>query len=258
MFRSAIVALALAVTSFASAQEPSAAVDLTPSPDAITIAPGLSWVPLRSGTGANPAPDGYVKLRYTIRKSDGKVMEDVPAGQARVMAVARMMPGWRAVVQTMAVGERRRAWISSEHGDGKIPAGTSLIIDTELVELVDGPKTPSDLTAPPADAIVTKSGLAMKVLREPTGALSPKRRSTVRVHYSGWTTEGRLFDSSVLRNTPAEFRLDQVIAGWTEGMQQMKEGEIRRFWIPAKLAYADDPSKPQGMLVFDIELIAVK
>ena len=67
-----------------------------------------------------------------------------------------------------------------------------------------------------------------------------------------------MIDSSIPRGTPSEFRLDQVIKGWTEGLQLMVAGEKRRFWIPAKLAYASDPRKPQGMLVFDIELLAIK
>ena len=70
--------------------------------------------------------------------------------------------------------------------------------------------------------------------------------------------EARLFDSTLLRGKPAEFPLDKVIAGWTEGLQMMTAGEIRRFWVPAKLAYANDPDKPQGMLVFDIELVEIR
>jgi peptidylprolyl isomerase len=78
----------------------------------------------------------------------------------------------------------------------------------------------------------------------------------VTVHYTGWTTDGKMFDSSVARGEPATFRLDQVIPGWTEGLQMMVEGEKRRFWIPARLAY-EGQAGPQGMLVFDIELIRI-
>jgi peptidylprolyl isomerase len=80
----------------------------------------------------------------------------------------------------------------------------------------------------------------------------------VAVHYSGWTTDGRMFDSSVLRGDPAEFSLEAVIKGWTEGLQLMVPGEKTRFWIPAKLAYPNDKTKPQGMLVFDVELVAIR
>ena len=77
------------------------------------------------------------------------------------------------------------------------------------------------------------------------------------VHYTGWTPSGRTVDSSVSRGQPSTFRLDQVIDGWTEGVQLMVEGEKRRFWIPGNLAYDGAPGRPQGLLVFDIELIKI-
>lgn len=77
------------------------------------------------------------------------------------------------------------------------------------------------------------------------------------MHYTGWTTDGKMFDSSVARGQPATFSLDGVISGWTEGVQMMVVGEKRRFWIPAKLAYEGKEGRPQGMLVFDIELIKI-
>ena len=91
------------------------------------------------------------------------------------------------------------------------------------------------------------------------GTRYPRPNSQVTVHYTGWTTDGLSFDSSVSRGEPATFALNQVIAGWTEGLQMMVEGEKRRFWIPAELAYANSsrPGAPQGLLVFDIELISI-
>jgi peptidylprolyl isomerase len=123
---------------------------------------------------------------------------------------------------------------------------------------------PPDVAAPPADAIKTPSGLASKVLQIGFSNVRPSVRSTVRVNYTGWTPDGKMFDSSVVRGEPAEFPLTQVIAGWTEGVQLMVVGEKRRFWIPGALAYDNIPDtpgippNPKGMLVFDIELLAVK
>lgn len=259
--------LALSFLAFASVlvgqskvAKPPAPADLNDPPaDAQRLTDGLVMRQLSAPTGTQtPAAGDLLRLRYSIWKSDGSVLEFIPQERVAIMAFDRMMPGWKEAVSTMAIGERRRAWIPDSLGAKKIPDGQTLVIDTELVGIMAGPKTPADLTAPPADALKSKSGLAWVVLREPTGTKQPKRSSTVRVNYSGWTTDGRLFDSTLLRDQPAQFRLDGVIAGWTEGMQQMKEGEIRRFWIPAKLAYADDPSKPQGMLIFDVELLEVK
>ena len=123
---------------------------------------------------------------------------------------------------------------------------------------------PPDVAAPPTDASRTASGLASKVLQVGMSNVRPSLMSTVRVHYTGWTTDGKMFDSSVVRGEPAEFPVSQVIPGWTEGLQLMVVGEKRRFWIPGKLAYdsipdtAGAPPSPKGMLVFDVELIAVK
>ena len=117
---------------------------------------------------------------------------------------------------------------------------------------------PADVAAPPADATTTSSGLASKVLKPGTGTRHPGPTSRVRVHYSGWTTDGKMFDSSVARNEPISFGLNQVIRGWTEGVQAMVEGETRRLWIPEKLAYAGAHGAPKGMLVFDVELIKIE
>jgi peptidylprolyl isomerase len=116
---------------------------------------------------------------------------------------------------------------------------------------------PQDVAGPPADAVRTSSNLAYKVLQPGTGTRHPRPNSTVTVHYTGWTTDGKTFDSSVTRGQPTTFSLDQVIPGWTEGLQMMVEGEKRRFWIPSRLAYDGQAGQPQGMLVFDVELIRI-
>jgi FKBP-type peptidyl-prolyl cis-trans isomerase len=117
---------------------------------------------------------------------------------------------------------------------------------------------PPDVAAAPADALRSPTNLASKVLKAGTGTRHPRPNSRVTVHYTGWTTEGVTFDSSVTRGEPATFGLDEVIAGWTEGVQMMVEGEKRRFWIPGRLAYEGAPGRPQGTLVFDIELIRIE
>ena len=78
----------------------------------------------------------------------------------------------------------------------------------------------------------------------------------VTVHYTGWTTDGKMFDTSLERGQPISFPLTCVIEGWTEGVQLMTIGEKMRFWIPERLAYQG--KDPKGMLVFDVELIAIK
>ena len=117
---------------------------------------------------------------------------------------------------------------------------------------------PEDVAAPPADAETTASGLASKVIQAGTGSQNPEATSTVTVHYTGWHTNGEMFDSSITRGAPASFPLNRVIAGWTEGLQLMVPGEKRRFWIPEDLAYGGRSGYPAGLLVFDVELISIQ
>ena len=116
---------------------------------------------------------------------------------------------------------------------------------------------PPDVAAAPADAQRTPTNIAFKVLQPGAGTRHPRPNSQVTVHYTGWTTDGKTFDSSISKGQPATFGLDEVITGWTQGVQMMVEGEKRRFWIPGNLAYDGQPGRPQGMLVFDIELIRI-
>jgi peptidylprolyl isomerase len=116
---------------------------------------------------------------------------------------------------------------------------------------------PPDVKAAPKVAKKTRTGLAYKVLTPGTGKKHPAATSEVTVQYTGWTTDGKMFDSSVTRGMPATFPLDRVIAGWTEGLQLMVEGEKTRFWIPEDLAYRGK-RPPYGLLVFDVELLKIK
>ena len=131
----------------------------------------------------------------------------------------------------------------------------------ELLDITAGPKpppVPEDVKAAPASAKKTASGLAYRVLTPGSGTTHPTAASNVIVNYSGWTPDGKMFDSSITRGQPARFGLGGVIKGWTEGVQLLTKGEKARFWIPATLAYGDKPARPgapAGPLVFDIELV---
>ena len=111
---------------------------------------------------------------------------------------------------------------------------------------------------PPSDVLELPSGLRYKVLKSGDGTRNPTVRDKVVVHYSGWTKDGKLFDSSLKRGQPTRLGLKGVIKGWQEGVPLMVIGEKRRFWIPAKLAYADAPKGPRGELIFDIELLDIE
>ena len=249
-----------------------APADVAAAPaDAEKTASGLASKVLQPGTGKDhPAAEDTVKVHYTGWMTDGKMFDSsVTRGQPAEFPLDHVIKGWTEGLQLMVEGEKRRFWIPANlaYGDTpRRPGGPSgtLVFDVELLGIKKAPpapEVPTDVAAVPKTAKKTASGLAYRVLTKGKGKTHPTASSMVKVHYTGWTTDGKRFDSSVVRGQPAEFPLNGVIAGWTEGVQLMVEGEKTRFWIPGKMAYGDEPGQPGrpfGMLVFDIELIEIK
>ncbi len=235
-----------------------------PPADAERTKTGLASRVIKKGTGTeHPEEWDTVQVHYTGWTTDGKMFDSsLKRGAPVSFPLGRVIPGWTQGVGLMAVGEQRRLWIPEAlayKGQPSKPQGM-LVFDVELLAIEKGKKplpAPSDVAAAPKDAKREASGLSSKVLTKGTGKAHPTAQSTVRVHYTGWTTDGKMFDSSMARGQPAEFPLNGVIKGWTEGVQLMVEGEKRRFWIPEALAYGGRPGAPQGMLVFDVELLKV-
>ncbi|MBI4475807.1 MAG: FKBP-type peptidyl-prolyl cis-trans isomerase [Acidobacteria bacterium] len=242
-----------------------------PAPPDVAAAPaesektasGIAHKLLAAGNDATkPGPTDVVVVHYSGWTADGKLFDSSALrNRPSTLLMDRVIPGWIEGLQLMSVGEKRRFWIPEpltfKGQEGK-PKGT-LAFDIELLEVSSSPRVaPADVARAPDDAKRTGSGLAYKVLRAGTGATKPKRSSRVTVHYTGWTTDGKMFDSSVLRGPAAIFRLDEVIEGWTEGLQLMVVGEKTRFWIPESLAYKGREGSPRGMLVFDVELIGIE
>jgi FKBP-type peptidyl-prolyl cis-trans isomerase len=260
---SRIVTLFFALCSIAAlaVDKPPAPPDVhTPPADAMTSATGLVTKVLVPGSGTqHPAPDDFIHMRYALWKASDASLIDFSFNNLPTFAqLSKLLPGMRETILAMTPGEKIRAWIPSTLGAGKIAAGETYVTDIELLDIQPPPATPPDVAAPPADATTTKSGLAWKVLRPGTGTEHPRKSSTVAVNYSGWTTDGVMFDSSIPRGEPAEFPLTGVIPGWREGLQLMTEGEVARFWIPSNLAYRNERGKPHGMLVFDVELVKIR
>jgi len=253
------------VAAAASAQTPPAPASI-PAPsnvaaapaDAVKTASGLASKVLAPGTGKDrPAKDDVVTIHYTGWKTDGTMFDSsVARGKPASFPVARVIAGFSEGLQLMVPGEKRRLWIPEAlaYKGAREPKGM-LVFDIELINIPT--RAPADVKAAPADAKKTASGLAYKSLTQGTGGRHPKATSQVTVHYTGWTTDGKMFDSSVVRGEPATFALDGVIPGWTEGLQLMYEGEKTRFWIPEGLAYKGK-SAPYGLLVFDVELIKIQ
>jgi FKBP-type peptidyl-prolyl cis-trans isomerase len=229
-----------------------------PPADAVKTASGLASKVIAPGSGKDhPVKDDVVTIHYTGWKTDGTMFDSsVARGKPASFPVARVIAGFSEGLQLMVPGEKRRLWIPEAlaYKGAREPKGM-LVFDIELIDIPT--RAPSDVKAAPADAKKTASGIAYKVLKQGTGGRHPKANSQVTVHYTGWTTDGKMFDSSVVRGEPATFGLDGVIPGWTEGLQLMYEGEKSRFWIPEKLAYGGK-SAPYGLLVFDVELMKIQ
>jgi len=232
---------------------------------------GLASRVLVKGKGtAHPGPFDHVTVDYTGWTTDGKMFDSsVTRGVPAKFPLDQVIKGWTEGVQLMVKGEKRRFWIPAELAYGEHPTRPGapsgmLVFDVKLIDFVsmpEPPHVPEDVAAPPKDAKKTASGLAYKFLKHGKGKEHPKAENTVEVHYSGWTPDGKMFDSSVTRGQPTSFPLDGVIKGWTEGVQLMVVGDKARFWIPGNLAYGDKPARggaPAGPLVFDIELLSIK
>ncbi len=263
------LALALTVTVRAESTMPETPPDVqAPPADASKTASGLASKVLQAGTGdKKPAAADTVTVHYSGWTTDGKLFDSsVQRGQPASFPLNGVIKGWTEGLQLMVVGEKRRFWIPAGLAYGENPGGGRpgglLVFDVELLGIKEAPKPPAvpeDVAAAPASAEKTASGIASRVLVKGTGTTHPKATDQVKVHYSGWTTDGQLFDSSVMRGESIVFPLNRVIPGWTEGVQLMVEGEKRRLWIPAKLAYGENPppGAPAGTLVFDVELLEI-
>ncbi|MFZ9886866.1 MAG: FKBP-type peptidyl-prolyl cis-trans isomerase [Myxococcota bacterium] len=244
-----------------------------PPADAEKSASGLAWKVLTPGTGTEkPRPQDKVSVHYSGWTTDGKMFDSsVTRGRPATFALNRVIPGWTEGVGMMVQGEKRRFWIPANLAYGETPmrpgapAG-QLTFDVELLSIEKMPdpppmpEVPADVKAAPSDAKKTPSGLAYKALESKEGGKKPTAADRVKVHYTGWTTDGKIFDSSIPRGEPATFPLGGVIKGWTEGLQLMGEGETFLFWIPAELAYGETPARPgapAGMLVFQVTLLQV-
>ena len=232
---------------------------MTVPEDTKKTASGIAYEILSTGEGeATPEPTDLATFHFTGQTLQGQTVQDTTRQPAAPTAPIDQLPAeFGEILADMKVGEKRRAWLPEE----QIPGGF-IVADFELISYKKpepAPPVPENVAAVPEEAKKTESGLASIVLKAAEADHKPAAEDTVKVHYTGWTTDGDMFDSSVTRGEPTQFPLNRVIDGWTEGLQLMNVGEKRRFWIPAKLAYGENPpdGAPAGLLVFDIELLEI-
>jgi FKBP-type peptidyl-prolyl cis-trans isomerase len=235
-----------------------------PPADAVTTSSGLATKILRAGTGqAKPTGKSMVTVHYQAWTTDGNLFDSsFRKGEPVRLPLDGVVKGLSEGLALMVVGEKRRLWIPDQLAFKHQPGGSKgmVVFDVELIKIEaqqPEPKAPADVSGPPADALQTPSGLFHKLLSPGTGEVKPTVTSAVRVNYTGWTTDGQVFDSSIVRGKPSVFPLVRVVTGWAEGLQLMVVGEKRRLWIPEALAYKGQPGRPPGMLVFDVELLDI-
>lgn len=235
-----------------------------PPQEAVMHSEGLHFVVLQPGTGTLPTEE-YIKSLITAWTSaDGTTQFNGEESGARTEATAQMreiLPGMATAIEATPIGEKRRWWIAANLLE---PAWNDFVpgdytLDIEVIGQMGPLPAPDDVAQVPESATITESGLGFKVLESGEGDQSPNAEDMVTVHYSGWTTDGKMFDSSVIRGEPADFPVSGLIAGMTEGLQLMTLGDTARIWIPKDLAYGDNPrpGAPYGVLVFDVDLIAI-
>jgi peptidylprolyl isomerase len=244
-------------------------------PDAEVTASGLAMKVLKPGTGTeHPLSNDCATVGFTAWRTDGTLFStSTTMNDADVLCLNAAILGISEALQKMVVGEKRRVWIPADltfrehhHHEEKRPEdeeppNKDLTFDLQLLSILKSPPTPPDLDKPPAGALHTASGLSYQILQAGTGATHPTMNSEVVVHFSGWRSNGKLFESTVIGNRPAMVRMATAAPGWREALSTMVAGEKARFWIPAGLAFGEKPANrfdPSGDLVYEFELLSVK
>ncbi len=227
-------------------------------PDAEKTQDGLASEVTQKGTGTvHPKPNDGVRVNYSIWQTDGRLL-DASKDKPVVRPVSGFSDGWAEGVELMVVGEKRTLWVpASLSPPGRPGAPTpDVTMVLELLEILPGPKTPDDVKAPPKNAVVQKDGLASSVLTKGTGTAFPTPTSSVTVNYAGWTTDGKLFDSSYARGRApsGHLGLGSVIPWLDRGATADGFALV----APDLGASRHSPTRaragPKGMLVFDVEL----
>jgi peptidylprolyl isomerase len=250
----------------------------SPPPDSLTTPSGLRMRLLRAGQGLeHPVGADCVVLRFTAWKRDGSLQSTSGfRDETGIQCLPRAIAGVAEALNLMVEGEKRRVWVPAKlayahevhmHGkkafqlDDDGPPTVDLTFDLELVHIMKAPPAPEDLTSPPPAAIKLPSGVRLQVLEAGTGNRHPSLSDSVLLHYSTWTADGKLIETTRMSGHPGLFLIGSVLPGWLEGLQTMVVGEKARLWVPASLAFGEKPAsrmQPAGNLVFDIELLAIK
>lgn len=233
-------------------------------------ASGLKYTITQHGRGIQPKVGDRVAVHYTGRLIDStKFDSSYDRGKPFEfnLGEGRVIKGWDEGIALLRQGDKATFVIPShigygERAMGSIPPNSTLVFDVELVEVKQKINAvPYDVSG--KDTLTTASGLKYIMIKQGAGT-NAAAGNTVRVHYTGYLTDGKKFDSSVERDEPIEFPLGQgkVIKGWEEGIALLNPGGKARLIIPYELAYGEKGRPPiipeKATLVFDVELVEVK
>lgn len=227
---------------------------------------GLKYEVIKEGEGECAKASDNCRVKYALFTTEGKLLDCTEMSNRPLTGTPdqQMLKFMKEAIPLLKPGARYRfevppALCFGDQARGPIAANSTTVWELEL-ESVVRPMTVPEFKMPGDDELkTTASGLKYKVVKEGAGS-TPHMGENVTVHYAGWLTDGKLFDTSYSRGEPATFRLGQVIPGWNEGLQLMKEGAVYVFVIPPDLAYKDQGMPPtippKATLVFQVELIS--
>ncbi|MGQ0829096.1 MAG: FKBP-type peptidyl-prolyl cis-trans isomerase [Bacteroidota bacterium] len=239
--------------------------------DTVTTPSGLKYIMIERRDGEKTV-GAAVEVHYTGYFKDGRIFDSsVERGQplkGLKVGAGQVIKGWDEGLALLHKGEKAKFIVPyhlayGEQGYGPIPAKTDLIFDVEIIDV-------KPIVAPPLfdikglEAKTTASGLKYYEVKRSGNTVKAEAGKTVKVNYSGYLADGKMFDSSVERGEPIEFPLGKgmVIPGWEEGIALMNIGDKLRLVIPYNLAYGEQGREPvipaKADLTFDVELIDVK
>ncbi len=239
--------------------------------DTLTTASGLKYVVLKKMNPKAPlAKSGeQVTVHYSGYFKDGKIFDSsVKRGQPIKFTLGKgqVIKGWDEGLQLMGTGDRFKFIVPyqlayGERGRGTIPPKTDLIFDVEMIYHQPERKVEPYATEG-LDTVTTASGLKMIKIHS-TRLERPQKGQKVWVDYSGYLTDGSMFDSSVKRGEPISFKVGfgQVIKGWDEALLSMRKGEKARLIIPPNLGYGSRAAgliPPNSTLIFDVHLVDIE
>lgn len=219
---------------------------------------GVRFERIVVGAGRPMGPKNGAAFRYALFRSDGSLLDcsEQRNNQKLGGTLATLpLPFLKQLAPECKVGDVLRVEVPQAVWPN---AQSDTVWELELTAVTDVP----EFRAPdPTKLVTTQSGLQYEVIQQGEGR-SPTATSTVLAKYTGWLTDGTMFDSAHARGEPSEFGLNRVIKGWTEGLQLMKEGGIYLFVVPSELGYGTRGNPPtipaNATLVFLVELVTVK